>query len=253
MPLQIDVAWSQIVGARKNQQDSATIIRWPNGVQLLILADGMGGHAGGEIASRLVVDSFRDSFVSSETDDFRERLIESLEAANVAVYQHIRSNPEVAGMGSTVIGVYFEGESIQWVSVGDSPMWLVRNGELKRLNENHSVAAQLAEKVAAGQMSQAEAESSPERSQLLEAIMGVNIDILDAPEDALVLEAGDTLILASDGVESCSDEQLLEIVEQHTGTAEDIAADVLDAVQSVGRPKQDNASLIVMKVFSDIK
>ncbi|WP_202941137.1 MULTISPECIES: PP2C family protein-serine/threonine phosphatase [Alteromonas] len=243
-----NVAWSQIIGARTSQQDHAAVVTWPNGFRLLLLADGMGGHAAGDVASQLVVDTFKQRFIQSQLEDMRERLIDALEYANIAIFHKVKAQPELSGMGTTLIALVYDGLSIQWLSVGDSPIWLVRKDELQRLNENHSMSEVLAEKVAAGQMSEEEARTSPIRSQLLEAVMGENIDRVDAPHHAIALCEGDCLLLASDGVETCPGETILALVQQHKDNTEMLTTALLNAVSAIERPKQDNATVIVMQV-----
>lgn len=244
-----EVAWSQIVGSRKNQQDRASIISWSNGLRLLLLADGMGGPKSGDIASQCVVDSFCDHFINSDQEDMRQRMIDSLGVANSSLYRRIREKPELAGMGTTLVAAVFDGSSIQWVSIGDSPMWLLRDGSIKRLNQNHSMSVILAEKVASGEMTSAAAAQSPLRSQLLEAIMGEDIKMLDAPESPIALEKGDWLIIASDGVETCSEEDLLRLVcGSSPPAANEFVKNLLAALVDMGKQDQDNATAVVLHV-----
>lgn len=243
-----EVAWSQIIGTREYQQDHAAIISWPNGFRLLLLADGMGGHTGGDIASHCVIDTFREHFIKSAQEDMRLRMIDSLDAANRTLYHKIKDSPELSGMGTTLVAAIFDGLSLQWISVGDSPMWLIRGGSIKRLNQNHSMSEVLAAKVAAGEMTSEAAAESPMRTQLLEAVMGENIELLDAPESTLRLELDDWLILASDGVETCSEEQILDISLSSPESAEVFTTSLLAAVKDVGKHSQDNASVVIMQV-----
>jgi serine/threonine protein phosphatase PrpC len=251
----IDSAWGQIVGTRKSQQDHAAIVNWPNGFSLAILADGMGGHAGGAEASHLVVNTFRESFVESKESDIRQRFLEGLSAANLAVYDYAKEHPELEGMGSTFLAVTFDGTAIQWISVGDSPLWLFRDGTLRQINENHSMAAVLAKQVEEGLISEEEAASSPERSQLLDAVLGKDIKMVDAPEELLPVQHGDIIILASDGVETCSltelQDLLIDEVQNSTSTAEKIVARILASVEAHQRPSQDNSTLNVLRVIND--
>jgi serine/threonine protein phosphatase PrpC len=249
--VQVDIAWAQILGKRKSQQDSAAVISWPNGFRLLLLADGMGGIHGGDVASSLVIEEFKQHFCASSEPDMRTRLIDALEAANVAVYQRVREQPELNGMGTTLIALVFDGSSIQWISVGDSPMWLSRKGRLLRLNENHSMAALLDEQAEQGEISQEEALSSPERSQLLEAVLGENIEMLDAPEQAMDMQEGDTLLLASDGVETLTDVYIQQFVSTAGLSAEALTHNMLEAIEGAGRPRQDNATLIALRLNAD--
>lgn len=248
----IDSAWGQIIGTRKSQQDHAAIVNWPNGFTLAILADGMGGHAGGAEASHLVVDTFRQHFVGSTESNIRKRFLEGLSAANLAVYDHTKANPELEGMGSTFLAVVFNGSSIQWASIGDSPLWLYREGEVSQINENHSMAAILAKQVEEGLISAEDAASSPERSQLLEAILGRDIKMLDAPEETFPVQEGDVIILASDGVETCSLKELETLLaENANNNAEQIAKEILKKVEDHQRKSQDNSTVNVLRILKD--
>lgn len=250
-----DSAWGQIIGERKSQQDRAAIVNWPNGFALYILADGMGGHAGGAEASQIVVDTFRQHFIESEEDDIRQRFLHALEAANLAVFKHVQENPDLEGMGSTFLAVVFDGSSIRWISVGDSPLWLYREGRITQLNENHSMAAVLAKQVEEGQISQEEADTSPERSQLLEAVLGKDIKMVDVPEEIFPVYPGDVIMLASDGVETCSLEELQDFLAIQNAdpdmSSEQLVAGILDLVKQHQRPGQDNSTVNVIRVFSE--
>ena len=251
----VDSAWGQIIGTRKSQQDHAAIVNWPNGFSLAILADGMGGHAGGAEASHLVVNTFRESFVESEESDIRQRFLEGLSAANLAVYDYAKSHPELEGMGSTFLAVTFDGAAIQWISVGDSPLWLFRDGNIRQINENHSMAAVLAKQVEEGLITEEEAASSPERSQLLDAVLGKDIKMVDAPEETLPVQDGDIIILASDGVETCSLDELQQLLVQElqdsSCSSEKIVAKILASVEAHQRQSQDNSTLNVLRVVTD--
>ena len=104
-----------------------------------VLADGMGGHAGGAVASRMVCENFL-SAAADHSGSTSDRLMAGLRAANDAVATKIEESPLLAGMGSTVVGAAFGPGGMQWVSVGDSPLFLFRRGEVAVLNEDHSLA-----------------------------------------------------------------------------------------------------------------
>lgn len=245
-----EVAWAQIIGARESQQDSVNVVSWPNGFRLLMLGDGMGGHAAGDIASGTVLKEFREHFINSTDCDMRTRMLLALDAANKKLFQLARENLSLSGMGTTLLAVIFDGNSIQWLSIGDSPMWLLRNGELRRLNENHSMSTLLSEKVAAGELSREAAAQSPMRTQLLEAVMGEDIEMVDAPRSVFPLQEGDWLLLASDGVETCAGLQIVALLQRDNICAADFVIDLLEAVKAVNKPGQDNASIVVLRVLA---
>ena len=246
MTVAADIAWGQIQGQRESQQDRATCLSWPNGYHLLLLGDGIGGHAAGDAASTTVVESFRDAFVEARDPGSRERLLRALQAANLALFDRIEAEPHLAGMGTTLVAAVVDGNSLQWVSVGDSPLWLLRNGEVHRLNENHSIGGVLDRRAAAGEITVQEAAENAERSRLLEAVLGEDIKRVDAPPDPLPLQPGDLVVLASDGVETCSLEQLREIAAGPSSSAGLVGA-ILQAVEAHTLPSQDNATVIVLR------
>ena len=247
MLLNMRSAWAQILGTRERQEDSASVTRWENGYHLLILADGMGGHHGGQEASRIVTTRMRESFLQASQSDavVRSVLRGSLEATNRALSDYLDLHPELDGMGSTLVGAVFDGECLDWVSVGDSPLFLIRGGEIRRLNSNHSMAAVLAAQVAAGEISAEHAKASPRRSELLAAVMGGRIALVDAPETPVALRPGDAIVLASDGLEVLSPAMITEIVTEHFPIGPQAVVDgLLESVSALGRRHQDNTTVI---------
>ncbi len=248
-----DVAWGQIQGRRKHQQDRAHCQSLGNGCHLLVLGDGMGGHVAGDIASATVLERFRNAFVNDGGESNpRARLLQALKAANHALFDRIQEDPRLTGMGTTLVAVHVAGRSLYWISVGDSPLWLFRNGEMQRLNENHSMGGLLDQRAAHGEITREEAAKFPGRSQLLEAVMGDDIKLYDAPAEPLKLQPGDLIALASDGVETCSPEELQNIVAGRFSAAELVQA-ILNAVEDHAVPSQDNATLIVFRPNGDIE
>ena len=244
-----DIAWDQIQGRRSSQQDCAVCIPMGVAQHLLVLADGMGGHAAGDVASSVAVTSFCSAFEApGMPEEPNERLIVALETANYAIHDRAAAEPELTGMGTTLVAAVVEGRELRWVSVGDSPLWLVRGGEIRRLNANHSVAGELAEQVAAGEMTAAEAATVPGRSMLFSALLGGDIDLVDIPEAPERLETEDVVIIASDGVETCGPDELIGIVCGGDDAAAGLVDRILAAVEDREIDYQDNATLIVCRL-----
>jgi serine/threonine protein phosphatase PrpC len=251
-------------GARNYQEDSAGF--WPgdddpsatpvdvcqeaNGAGFAVLADGMGGHAGGAVASRLVCDHFLKS-AASGTAPIPDRLLAALEAANTALAEKVAESPLMAGMGSTLLGASFSGEGVTWVSVGDSPLYFFRRGEIAQLNEDHSLAPELDRLVREGKLTADEARRDSRRHMLRSAVTGDEIDLIDLPGTPVVLEAGDFVILASDGIATLHTHEIARIVK---GYAQDgasaVANALIRAVEAVREPHQDNATVVVVRVAS---
>src|ERR1700679_1424453 len=129
-------------GGRSVQQD-AVRVRWLANEQawLIVLADGMGGHAAGEVASKLAVDSFVAAFAARREADapYSEAFSYALDEANMLIGSVQTSQPQTTGMGTTLVAAHIAGKKLRWISVGDSPLWLVRGGIATRLNADHSL------------------------------------------------------------------------------------------------------------------
>ena len=129
---------------------------------LAVLADGMGGHAGGAVASSLACEEFLAAF-GRERGSAQRRLLDALGAANLAIADKVAETPILSGMGCTLVGVSFGREGVEWVSVGDSPLLLYRRGEIALLNEDHSLAPELDRQAAAGKITFEQARRDPRR------------------------------------------------------------------------------------------
>ncbi|WP_333609215.1 PP2C family protein-serine/threonine phosphatase [Arsukibacterium sp.] len=246
MMLQLSIGWSQTVGQRDYQQDAVTKMIWPSGFALALLSDGMGGAVHGEVASQEILRGFSDAFCASEEQHMDMRLQDCLMAANQHLAEYIAQYPQCQGMGGTLVATAFTGEHLHWLSVGDSPLWLVRDARLIRLNQDHSKKAELLQMVAAGLMDEADIAVHPQRNQLTSAVMGVAIDFIDV--DAISLLHDDIIILASDGVETMPETELASLC--HRLRAADLqllAEHIIGYVQSLQKPYQDNATVMVLK------
>lgn len=248
-------------GAREYQEDTAAF--WPNGRvpftgaaalscawqgSFAVLADGMGGHAGGALASRMACESFLNAAVTSDVGDLHDRLHAALDAANAAIANKVDANPLLSGMGSTLIGAAFSQHGVEWISVGDSPLYLYRRGEIAVLNEDHSLAPELDRLVAAGRLSEAEAKRDPRRHMLRSAVTGDEIDMIDISQRPLPLEHGDYVVLASDGVETLDPQEIARVIQGYGADgAEAVARALIRAVDAMRQPYQDNATVVVVR------
>ncbi|MGL4396559.1 MAG: PP2C family protein-serine/threonine phosphatase [Hyphomicrobium sp.] len=255
-----DYAVATTRGARDYQEDAAAF--WPggtltpavdaalnsvNGAALAVLADGMGGHAGGALASRVVCDEFLATAVLKDARP-AERLFAALEAANAALAAKVADNPVLSGMGSTLVGTAFGPHGVEWVSVGDSPLYLFRRGEIAVLNADHSFAPELDRMVAAGRLTHDEARRDPRRHMLRSAVTGDEIDLIDISSQPLALEAGDYVVLASDGVESLEPDEIARIISGYAADgATAVATALIRAVEALREPHQDNATVLVVR------
>lgn len=259
-----DYATATTQGGRSYQEDSTRV--WPDQADrgseasadagagpvngtccIATLADGMGGHTGGARASRTVCDSFVEHFHTAEGET-AARLVASLKAANQAVHSATDEDPLLDGMGSTLIGAVFNGTGVEWISVGDSPLMLYRRGEIALLNEDHSLAPELDRLAAAGHISPEQAKHDPRRHMLRSAITGQDIELVDVSRNPLVLEKGDYIILASDGLHALELTEISRIVDAYGDDGAQAVSDALiRAVERVRDPHQDNATVIAVR------
>lgn len=225
----------------------------PDGL-LVVLADGMGGHRGGAHASVTAVDRFIETF-AAETDSAPERLAperlaDALARGNEQIAIDSAAHEELEGMGCTLVAVAVDNGALHWISVGDSPLWLLREGRLRRLNDDHSMAPLLREQVEAGELTAEEAASHPQRNALRSALVGDPIALVDSSEDPLTLRPGDRVLLASDGVETLSVEEVETVARSvPEADSETLAEVLLEAVDAKQRRGQDNTTVVVITPF----
>jgi protein phosphatase len=210
---------------RKRPQNEDSFLADPS-LGLYIVCDGMGGGNAGEVASRMAIETIaahvqspaRASAGETEPDDpnltaAANQLAHAVRAANAAVFQASWEHANYAGMGTTVAAVRLSGHSLSIAHVGDSRVYLIRNGAIQALTADHTWVA---EQVAQGYMSEEEAERSPRRNIVTRALgveSTVDIDVTELP----VLK-GDLLLLCSDGLTRgvrCAD--ILKTLEKEAG------------------------------------
>jgi PPM family protein phosphatase len=253
--LEFECAGAAIKGARPYQEDTYDIWR-PNAAAkvgtkplLAVLSDGMGGHVAGEIASKLACAHYVKAF-SSEQGPVERRLEHSLIASNDAIDNAIRKDGSLKGMGCTLVAAYVDRDGLRWVSVGDSMLLLFRNGELRRLNADHSLGALLDKHAEANIITSEEARNSPQRRTLRSALIGAPIGLRELTLRPTPLQHGDWLIIASDGLETLSGNEKASIISQHNdGPAEGLIKTLLREVTRRRVENQDNTSLVVVRVF----
>ncbi len=184
---------------------------------LLVVADGMGGHASGEVASKLVVNVIRDYFqgpqklvgaVNPAYSDATNKLCCAIRLANQAVYEAAQSSPQLKGMGTTIVAVLLTGNKLSIAHIGDSRAYLIRADNIDQLTDDHSMVN---EQVKRDIITREEAAKSEMRNILTKAL-GISAD-MEADLDELTMFDDDILFLCSDGLNTMlSDEAMLEII-----------------------------------------
>ncbi|WP_108815253.1 PP2C family protein-serine/threonine phosphatase [Loktanella sp. Alg231-35] len=254
--LSFDVSTVALKGARDYQEDSfISNFALGQDTGFAVLADGMGGHTSGHVASTLVVSEMfaqlkiKDQMLDEGVLNIPSTLETAAEAANARVSQHVSEDDEAHGMGATLLSVVIRQEKLFWISVGDSPLLLFRDGALRQLNKDHSMAPEIDMMVKAGAMSEEVGRDHPDRNTLTSAITGGKIRKIDCPEHPVTLLPDDILIVASDGIQYLSNEVIARTLKQtQSGRSVDIANALVEEIEELNDPEQDNTACLIFKV-----
>jgi PPM family protein phosphatase len=247
--LRLRVAWATDPGLeREENEDSVVVWRNKAGLDtLLVVCDGMGGHAAGQTASSIASKTI--TRVLAEDGDEGpdvDRLKRACKQANTAVFEASEENPEWKGMGSTVVVAAIRGGEVGLLNVGDSPAYLFHNGSAQLISQDHSWPA---EQVRLGVIKPEDAVDHPLKHRLTRAV-GV-WESIQSFTDRIEIHEGDTVVLCSDGVESAGvsveemGKLLLKDGDLDAGTKR-----VIERCRELGAP--DNVTLAVARVEVDV-
>ena len=220
---------------RANNEDSVYA-----GARLLALADGMGGHAAGEVASQLVIAALAPLDDDEPGGDLLSQLENAVRAGNSAIAAHVEADPELEGMGTTLTAILFAGNRLGLVHIGDSRGYLLRDGELTQITKDDTFVQTLVDE---GRITPEEAHSHPQRSLIMRALTGHEVEPTLIMREA---RAGDRYLLCSDGLsDPVSQETILEAL-QIPDVAES-ADRLIELALRGGGP--DNVTVVVADVI----
>ena len=226
------------VGLRRKVNEDSVFVRTERG--LWAVADGMGGHDAGEVASGMVVEALRQLPIVYGLDDLVETAITAIRKVNTELIELARSQNGVRTIGTTIVGLAIANGQFRCFWAGDSRAYRVRHGQIRRLSRDHSLVQDL---VDAGMLDSADAEKH-ESANVITRAVGVSED-LEVDTSTGEAESGDLFLLASDGLTRVVDDG--EILEELTSRDADEAADkLIELVLARGAP--DNVSLVIAKV-----
>jgi serine/threonine protein phosphatase PrpC len=251
-----DIAAAASKGRRDYQEDAVAIdFQEHDGPGFVVLADGMGGHEAGDIASRIVVSEFADILKERlydgpyEDAGIPEILREATFAANASIASYVSRNRDVAGMGTTLLAPVLANGHLYWISVGDSPLFLFDGENLRQINEDHSMAPQIDMMVKSGMLDAETGRHHPDRNCLTSVLMGTDIAKIDYNKPPVKLQSGNIVIVSSDGLQFLSNEEIQEIVKKHRhAKSSELVEALMQAVEDLNDPDQDNISFAVIKV-----
>ncbi len=245
--LRLDVAQLTDVGRKRphNEDNMAHVIPKDEGVMahkgaLFIVADGMGGHAAGEVASEIAVYTVTNTYYQDDSEDVAVSLMNAIKRANALIQQRAAENMQRTGMGTTCVAAVLRGSMAYIANVGDSRAYLVRDGQVKQISQDHSWVE---EQVRAGLLTRDQARSHAQRNVITRCLgtqAEVEVDVFSEQ-----LQEGDSLILCTDGLSGAIlEDDLRAIIDQYV-PRESVYHLVERANENGG---QDNITAIVVRV-----
>jgi serine/threonine protein phosphatase PrpC len=223
---------------RKDNEDAAYA-----GARLLAVADGMGGHAAGEVASAAVINALRPLDTRVPAGELLDALDHAVRKAGSALRDLVRGDPSLQGMGTTLTALLWSGSELGLVHIGDSRAYLLRDGDVFRITHDHSMVQRLLDQ---GLISPGEVASHPQRSLILRAMVAGR----DCEADLQLREArlGDRYLLCSDGLHDVADDEQIAAVLRTVSDPDQAARDLIALAIAGGGP--DNITCIVADVTS---
>jgi len=226
---------------RQNNQDS--LLMAPE-AEVYGVADGMGGHQGGEVASAMAVELTRANVVARDLD----ALVAAAAVANRAIFERAGSQPELHGMGTTLVAVQLvdgpDGDEVGWINVGDSRVYLLRDDRLLQLSHDHSLVEDL---VRDGQLTPDEAAVHPQRNIITRAL-GIDLDV-NVDAGSVQPFTGDRFLVCSDGLfNEVSEDQIASVLRRLVDPDEAAAELIRLANEGGGR---DNITVVLVDVVDD--
>jgi serine/threonine protein phosphatase PrpC len=226
-------------GRRRRHNEDSYVLEPP----LFAVADGMGGAKAGEIASSLAAAAVQESSGDGATGEARVAAL--IEEANSRVFRRANEDRAVSGMGTTMTVALVEDERVAIGHVGDSRAYLIREGRLEQLTDDHSLVAEL---VRSGKLTPEEAEAHPQRSVITRAL-GTESEV-DVDTFSVRGTPGDLFLLCSDGLTvMVDDDTILEAVEQHRSNLDTAAKALVNAANKEGG--EDNITVVFFELDGD--
>jgi serine/threonine protein phosphatase PrpC len=222
---------------RKGNEDSAL-----TSAQVIAVADGMGGHAAGEVASRIAITKLEEisSVITNpeiDSDSAEDLFSDSLNSIDLQLKSESDENPQLTGMGTTLTSLFINGERISLLHIGDSRAYRLRGSSLEQLTQDHTVIQELLNQ---GAISQSDIATHPQRSVLTQVLMGEGIS--SAPLIILDAKVRDRYLLCSDGLSSVLTEKEIKSILKGKERS-DVVDALIDATYINGAP--DNVTIVI--------
>ncbi len=252
----IEVRYCSLYGDRTSQQDSCRYVRQAGKI-LAAVCDGMGGMAGGEIASKTAISTLFERFDRDHSaislDNAPLWFGQVFKEADSCVSNLQDSSGAMMNGGSTIVAVYVQDGAFHWGSVGDSRIYHFSKGRLRTLTRSHNYNLKLDEMMRMGQITQQEKDAEGKRGEALISFLGIgNLQLWDTSVSAEALSRGDTIVLCSDGIYKSLNEEQIQAILEESGLDPQLMANRLCSsavrIAHLNQMKQDNTTVIVIYV-----
>jgi protein phosphatase len=222
-------------GRQRRENEDAAYARAP----LFVVADGMGGAQAGEVASRIAVEVFEQGLPADGSVE--DRLVRRVREANTKIHERSLAEHGREGMGTTITAIYLDDAHVSIAHVGDSRAYLFRDGQLRRLTQDHTLVDEL---VRRGKLTEEQAAEHPQRSIITRAL-GPEADV-DVDTFTYAVRAGDVLLLCSDGLTAMVSEDRVAQILGEPGTLEQAGNRLIDAANAAGG--RDNITVVACRL-----
>lgn len=208
---------------------------------LFIVADGMGGHNGGDFASRFCIENVKDYILNNKGDSIISIIRTAIKAANEGIREKTKEDEELKGCGTTVVLATIKDDILYIANIGDSRLYVVQNGKLSQITEDHSVVEEM---IKSGIIKKEEARFNPHKNKVTRAL-GAEPDV-EADFFEVKLEKGDRVLLCSDGVSNMMDERHIEEISGADKELSEICRILIET--AVNNGGKDDATVVMIEV-----
>lgn len=240
------------IGDREEQQDCAGYELSPEG-GIFIVCDGMGGHNGGKIAGQTAVDCFFEKCKQAPSDiSVEEMLLEAVIASDKEVSGLSDANGAKLRAGSTAVATVIKNNSLYWISVGDSRIYLVRDGQIVQVTEDHNYYLMLNHKLTSGEISQQQYDAEKVKGHALISFLGIDgLPYINRNDTPFEVKSGDSILMTSDGLyKLITAEEICGILSATQNANDAVQSLVIKARRAAKTTsqKRDNITLSLIKI-----
>ncbi|WP_199228149.1 Stp1/IreP family PP2C-type Ser/Thr phosphatase [Salipaludibacillus keqinensis] len=229
---------------RAHNEDNGAVVENTLGQMLALVADGMGGHQAGDVASKMTRDGmvkhWNENNIFFTPKDAERWLLETVTKVNQELYHYAQSNPQCEGMGTTLVAAICSDEFVTFSNVGDSRVYIYDDNKLKQMTDDHSLVGEL---VRTGQISESEAEHHPRKNVLLRALGTDNT--IDVDVETISWKEGAILLLCSDGLTNKLSDQEIETRLNGDETISSISEHLVNQANDYGG--EDNITITLVR------